>query len=57
PPMLQAARPVDAVTASLSGSLAHFFFSSAIMERIRTDFPVPAGPVKKTLWPLSTTRL
>ncbi|KAK3938360.1 hypothetical protein QBC46DRAFT_265523 [Diplogelasinospora grovesii] len=57
PPMLQAARPVDAVTATLSGSLACFFFSSAMIARIKTDFPVPAGPVKNTLWPLSTTRL
>ncbi|KAK3295756.1 uncharacterized protein B0H64DRAFT_298200, partial [Chaetomium fimeti] len=57
PPMLQAARPVEAVTAIRSGSRTNFFLSSWIMARMSTDFPVPAGPVKKTLWPLSTTRL
>ncbi|KAK3899503.1 hypothetical protein C8A05DRAFT_18062 [Staphylotrichum tortipilum] len=57
PPMLQAARPVEAVTATRSGSLTCFFLRSWMMARIRTDLPVPAAPVKKTLWPLSTTRL
>ncbi|ORY59048.1 uncharacterized protein BCR38DRAFT_299307, partial [Pseudomassariella vexata] len=49
PPMLHAASPVDAVTPNRSGSRAHFFFISAMMARIKTDFPVPAGPVKNTL--------
>ncbi|KAK4115240.1 hypothetical protein N656DRAFT_683620, partial [Canariomyces notabilis] len=57
PPMLQAARPVEAVTATRSGSLAYFFLRSWIIARINTDLPVPAGPVKKTLCPFSTTRL
>ncbi|KAH6658142.1 hypothetical protein BKA67DRAFT_491919, partial [Truncatella angustata] len=55
PPMLQAASPVDAVILSRSGSRAHFFFKAAMMERIKTDLPVPAGPVKKTLCIFSTT--
>src|SRR3569833_501720 len=56
PPMLHAASPVEAVTASLSGSLVHFFFSSWMMALIKTDLPVPAGPVKNTLAFLVQTR-
>ncbi|KAK4140510.1 uncharacterized protein C8A04DRAFT_14868, partial [Dichotomopilus funicola] len=55
PPMLQAARPVEAVTAIRSGFLAYRFLRSRMMDRINTDFPVPAGPVKNTLRPFSTT--
>ncbi|KAK4137198.1 hypothetical protein BT67DRAFT_341488, partial [Trichocladium antarcticum] len=51
PPMLHAAKPVEAVTATRSGSRTCFFLSSWMMARIRTDLPVPAGPVKKTLCP------
>jgi hypothetical protein len=49
PPILQAASPVEAVMLRRSGSRAHLFFKAAMMERIKTDLPVPAGPVKKTL--------
>ncbi|KAK4123835.1 hypothetical protein N657DRAFT_533159, partial [Parathielavia appendiculata] len=55
PPILHAARPVEAVTAKRSGSRAYFFLSSWMMARISTDLPVPAGPVKKTLCPSSIT--
>ncbi|KAF2197020.1 hypothetical protein GQ43DRAFT_357397, partial [Delitschia confertaspora ATCC 74209] len=41
PPMLQAARPVDAVTATRSGSRMNFFRNSEMISRRRTDFPVP----------------
>ncbi|PLN78430.1 hypothetical protein BDW42DRAFT_143187 [Aspergillus taichungensis] len=55
--MLQAARPVDAVTATLSCSLPclYLFCSCLMISRIRTDLPVPAEPVKKMLFPWWTT--
>lgn len=40
--MLQAAIPVDAVTATASGVAAYFFRSDAMISRRRTDLPVPA---------------
>ncbi|KAE8380863.1 hypothetical protein BDV26DRAFT_279166 [Aspergillus bertholletiae] len=57
PSMLQAARPVDAVTATLSGSLLYLSRSFFIISLMRTDFPVPAEPVKNMLFPCSTTAL
>ncbi|OCL07584.1 hypothetical protein AOQ84DRAFT_276932, partial [Glonium stellatum] len=42
PPILQAARPVEAVTATRSGSLIYFLRSADIISRKSTDFPVPA---------------
>ncbi|KAH8789079.1 hypothetical protein F5882DRAFT_293233, partial [Hyaloscypha sp. PMI_1271] len=50
PPMLQAAKPVEAVTATRSGSREYFFFKLSMMARIKTDLPVPADPVKNTLF-------
>lgn len=55
PPMLHAAIPVEAVTATASFVFAYFFFRAMIISRSRTDFPVPAEPVKKTLSPSWTT--
>lgn len=45
PPMLQAAIPVDAVTAMASGLFTCFFFRPAMISRSRTDLPVPVGPL------------
>ncbi|PYH75685.1 hypothetical protein BO82DRAFT_250764, partial [Aspergillus uvarum CBS 121591] len=55
PSMLQAARPVDAVTATRSGSRLYLSRSFLMISRISTDFPVPADPVKKILFPCCTT--
>lgn len=55
PPILQAARPVDAVTAVRSGSLRYLLRSFVIISLMSTDFPVPAEPVKNMLFPRSTT--
>lgn len=41
PPMLQAAIPVEAVTATASGFLAYLFRKLWIISRSRTDLPVP----------------
>jgi hypothetical protein len=57
PPILQAAIPVLAVTATASPFPAHFFFNALMISLKRTDFPVPADPVKKTDRPWSTTML
>lgn len=51
PPMLQAAIPVDAVTATASFVLAYFFLRATMISRSKTDFPVPAEPVKNTFTP------
>ena len=51
PPILHAAIPVLAVTATASGFPAYFFFNARMISLKRTDFPVPADPVKKTLRP------
>ncbi|PYI00679.1 hypothetical protein BO78DRAFT_274379, partial [Aspergillus sclerotiicarbonarius CBS 121057] len=55
PSMLQAARPVDAVTAILSGSFLYLSRNFLIISLISTDLPVPAEPVKKILFPCCTT--
>src|ERR1700744_1312860 len=52
---MQDARPVDAVTAYRSGSERYLCFNWAMIAFIRTDLPVPAEPVKKTLLPSSIT--
>ncbi|KAH6916797.1 hypothetical protein BKA70DRAFT_1090118, partial [Coprinopsis sp. MPI-PUGE-AT-0042] len=52
PPMLSPAMPVEAVMAtscSINRPRAQ-----EIIARRRTDFPVPGGPVKKTLRPALT---
>ena len=41
PPTLQAARPVDAVTAMTSGWFALMLFKVAMISLNKTDFPVP----------------
>jgi hypothetical protein len=41
PPILQAAIPVDAVTATASGLFACFFLSPAMISLSKTDLPVP----------------
>ncbi|KAI0344113.1 hypothetical protein BDW22DRAFT_1130125 [Trametopsis cervina] len=53
PPMLRAAIPVDAVTATHSSDSSYAYFSLAHETTCRrsTDFPVPAGPVKNTFSP------
>lgn len=45
PPMLQAAIPVEAVTATASGALEYFLRSDLIISRRRTDFPVPTSGI------------
>jgi hypothetical protein len=42
PPILQAAIPVDAVTATASTERQYFFFKERMISLSRTDFPVPA---------------
>ena len=41
PPMLHAAMPVEAVTATASGAVTNFFRSAAIISLSKTDLPVP----------------
>ena len=41
PPMLQAAIPVEAVTATASADAAYFLRRLFMISRRRTDFPVP----------------
>lgn len=41
PPMLQAAIPVEAVTATASAAVAYFFRNDLMISRSKTDFPVP----------------
>lgn len=55
PPMLQAAMPVEAVTATASTLLWYFWRRSWMICRSRCDLPAPAEPVKKTLRPCVTT--
>lgn len=43
PPTLQAAMPVEAVTATASAEPLCLRFSEVIISRKRTDFPVPTG--------------
>lgn len=57
PPMLQAAIPVEAVTATASGFLAYLFRKPWIISRSRTDLPVPALPVKNTFFCCCITRV
>lgn len=55
PPMLQAAIPVEAVTATASGRLTCLLRRSLMICLRRTDLPVPALPVKKTDCPDMTS--
>ncbi|KAL4782228.1 hypothetical protein BJX76DRAFT_333191 [Aspergillus varians] len=57
PSILHAASPVEAVTAIRSGSFLYLSRSFLMISLMRTDLPVPAEPVKKILFPLSTTAL
>ena len=43
PPMLHAAMPVEAVTATASGADMYFLRSDLMISRRRTDLPVPGG--------------
>jgi hypothetical protein len=49
PPMLQAAMPVEAVTATASGLAMYFLRRDLMISRKRTDLPVPVSQHTATL--------